>query len=126
MIGNKVSDDEDLEFLREQVGDDLLCWIGRSQHVRATERGEIRPIAQLEPDNLTALAAVRSTLDSTERDWVAYQRQAVEFHLRNVHAWAGKRTGVDLTAQVDPDFVPKPPRPVTDRVTARAGSGSRS
>jgi CO dehydrogenase maturation factor len=126
VIGNKVSDAEDLEFLREQVGEDLLCWIGRSQHVRATERGEIRPISQLEPDNLAALAAVRSTLDSIERDWVAYQRQAVEFHLRNVHAWAGKRTGVDLTAQVDPDFVPKPPRPVTDRVAAGVGAGSRS
>jgi CO dehydrogenase maturation factor len=110
VIGNKVSDEEDLEFLREQVGDDLLCWIGRSRHVRATERGEIRPIAQLEPDNLAALAAVRSALDSTERDWAAYQRQAVEFHLRNVHAWAGNRTGVDLTAQVDPDFVPGPRR----------------
>jgi CO dehydrogenase maturation factor len=113
VIGNKVSDTEDLKFLREQVGDDLLCWIGRSHHVRATERGEIRPVAQLEPDNLTALAAVRSALDSIERDWVAYQRHAVEFHLRNVHAWAGKRTGVDLTAQVDPDFVPGSPRPIT-------------
>jgi CO dehydrogenase maturation factor len=112
VIGNKVSDDEDLEFLREQVGEDLLCCIGRSQHVRATERGEIRPIAQLEPDNLAALAAVRSTLDSIERDWLAYQRHAVEFHLRNVHAWAGNRTGVDLTAQVDPDFVPGSPRPI--------------
>jgi CO dehydrogenase maturation factor len=119
VIGNKVSDDEDLRFLREQVGDDLLCWVGRSQHVRAAERGEIRPVSRLEPDNLTALAAVRTALDSVERDWAAYQHQAVEFHLRNVRAWAGERTGVDLAAQVDPDFVPSPralmaggPRPI--------------
>ncbi|WP_063043779.1 ATP-binding protein [Nocardia pseudovaccinii] len=104
VIGNKVCDDDDLAFLREQVGENLLCWIGRSAHVRAAERGQIRPIAELEPDNLQALATIRSTVDATTRDWVAYQRQAVEFHLRNARAWAGE----DLAAQVDPDFVPGP------------------
>jgi CO dehydrogenase maturation factor len=108
VIGNKVTDADDLDFLREQVGDNLLCWIGRSQHVRAAERGEVRPIDQLEPENLAALATLRAELDGTERDWAAYQRQAVEFHLRNVQAWAGDRTGEDLAAQVDPDFVPGP------------------
>ncbi len=108
VVGNKVTDADDLDFLREQVGENLLCWIGRSQHVRAAERGEIRPIAQLEPDNLAALAAIRGELDSVVRDWIEYQRQAVEFHLRNVKAWAGDRASEDLTGQVDPDFVPGP------------------
>ena len=115
VIGNKVTDQDDLDFLREQVGDNLLCWIGRSQHVRAAERGEIRPIAQLEPDNLAALATIRAELDGVVRDWAAYQRQAVEFHLRNVQAWAGDRTGADLAAQVDPDFVAGRPRSVAGR-----------
>jgi hypothetical protein len=39
-------------LLREQVGGDLLCRIGRSDHVRAAERGRFRPIGDLEPDNL--------------------------------------------------------------------------
>lgn len=104
VIGNKVCDDDDLAFLREQVGENLLCWIGRSGHVRAAERGQIRPITELEPDNQHALATIRSTVAATTRDWAAYQRQAVEFHLRNARAWAGE----DLAAQVDPDFVPGP------------------
>ena len=108
VIGNKVTDADDVDFLCEQVGDNLLCWIGRSQHVRAAERGDVRPISQLEPDNLAALATIRAELDGTVRDWVEYQRQAVEFHLRNGQAWAGDRTGEDLAAQVDPDFVPGP------------------
>lgn len=106
VVGNKICDDDDLAFLREEVGSDLLCWIGRSGHVRAGERGQSRPIADLEPANLAALARLRTALDTTVRDPAAYQRQAVEFHLRNVAAWAGGRTDVDLTAQVDPDFVP--------------------
>ncbi|MCX4097106.1 ATP-binding protein [Nocardia sp. alder85J] len=104
VIGNKVCDDDDLAFLREQVGDDLLCWIGRSGHVRAAERGEIRPIADLEPPNLHALIMIREELDSITRDWTEYQRQAVEFHLRNANAWAG----AEYAGQVDPDFVPGP------------------
>ncbi|WP_329408124.1 ATP-binding protein [Nocardia vinacea] len=104
VIGNKICDADDLAFLREHVGENLLCWIGRSAHVRAAERGDIRPIADLEPDNRRALAAVESALDAVTRDWVAYQRQAVEFHVRNAKAWAGE----DLVAQIDPDFVPRP------------------
>lgn len=121
VVGNKVSDAEDVDFLREQIGADLLCWIGRSGHVRAGERGQIRPIGDLEPVNLTALITIRSTLDSIQRNWVAYQRHAVEFHLRNVAAWAGDRTDEDLAGQVDTDFVPDPrlraaPRPTLSTV----------
>ena len=102
VIGNKVCDSDDLDFLREQVGENLLCWMGRSGHVRASERGQVRPIDALEPENLTALATLRAALDTTERDWATYQRQAVEFHLRNATAWAG----AELADQVDPNFVP--------------------
>ncbi|MQY24204.1 ATP-binding protein [Nocardia macrotermitis] len=104
VIGNKVCDGEDLAFLREQVGDNLLCWVGRSSHVRAAERGDIRPIADLEPENREALATVRAELDSIDRDWDSYQRHAVQFHIRNAEAWAGK----ELVAQVDPDFIMRP------------------
>ena len=108
VVGNKICDADDLDFLREHTGEDLLCWIGRSAHVRAGERGQIRPIDTLEGENLAALATLRTTVDSTVRDWAAYQRQAVEFHVRNVTAWAGQNSDVDLAGQVDPDFVPRP------------------
>ncbi|MGW6331662.1 ATP-binding protein [Nocardia rhamnosiphila] len=104
VIGNKISDEQDLEFLREQVGDDLLCWIGRSAHVRAAERGDIRPITDLEPDNRQALAEIRTALDTVERDWNTYHHHTVQFHIRNAEAWAGR----DVIAQIDPDFVLRP------------------
>ncbi len=43
-------------------------------------------------------------LDARPRDWQAYARQAVEFHLKNAHAWASAAAGQDLATQVDPDF----------------------
>lgn len=108
VVGNKVSDEEDAAFLRTQIGADLVGWVSRSAHVRAAERGEIRPISALEPVNVTTLDGMRDVVDSTVKDWGTYQRQAVEFHLRNAVAWANDRTGDDLADQVDPDFVHGP------------------
>lgn len=108
VVGNKVTDDEDVEFLRSQLGADLLCWLTGSGHVRAAERGRARPIAALEPHNLAALEVLMSTVDSAPRDWERFHRQAVEFHLRNARSWGNERTGQDLAAQIDPDFVPGP------------------
>nr|WP_042192328.1 ATP-binding protein [Kibdelosporangium sp. MJ126-NF4] len=104
VVGNKISDDEDLAFLREHVGDDLLTWVTRSGHVRAAERGDVRPIDAFEPENREALRTMQSLVDETTQDWRKYQDQAVQFHLRNAKAWANERTGRDLAEQIDPEF----------------------
>jgi CO dehydrogenase maturation factor len=104
VVGNKVDDADDVAFLREHVGGDLLTWIGRSRYVKAADRGRVLPIVGLEPDNAAALDAMRAAVDGTGKDWARYAAQAVEFHRRNALAWANDRTGEDLTAQIDPDF----------------------
>jgi CO dehydrogenase maturation factor len=111
VIGNKVTDADDVEFLSTQLGDALIGWLSASRHVRAAERGAPRPIGELEPHNLDTLSRLLSTVDAEPRDWARYQRQGVEFHLRNARAWGNGRTGADLEAQVDPDFVLDPSVP---------------
>jgi CO dehydrogenase maturation factor len=54
------------------------------------------------------LDAVLAALDDRQRDWAAYHRGSVEFHLRNAAAWANRALGTDLAAQIDPEFVPGP------------------
>jgi CO dehydrogenase maturation factor len=67
VVGNKVADADDFSFLRHQVGADLVASMRSSAYVRAAERGEHRPIDQLEPVNRTTLAAMRATVDSVPR-----------------------------------------------------------
>jgi CO dehydrogenase maturation factor len=105
VVGNKVDDPDDVTFLREHVGADLLTWIGRSGFVKAAERGRVLPITELEPTNSAALATMRTAVDNASKDWTRYTSQAVHFHLRNATAWANERTGEDLCTQIDPDFV---------------------
>ncbi|MER6710553.1 ATP-binding protein [Streptomyces sp. NPDC000877] len=107
VIGNKVTCEDDLLFLKEEVGDDLLTHLEQSPWVRAAEQGRER--GELEPHNRHALNILRETVDSHIRDWTRLHRHAVEFHLRNARAWADARTGEDLAAQVDPEFVPGGP-----------------
>ncbi|MFI7024439.1 ATP-binding protein [Micromonospora sp. NPDC049900] len=104
VVGNKVEDAADVEFLREHVGDDLLTWVGRSAYVRRAERGDLGPLDEVEPENRAALGRLAEVVDTTTQDWAAFTRWAHEFHRRNAMAWANDRTGVDLTTQIDPDF----------------------
>ncbi|MER6208568.1 ATP-binding protein [Streptomyces sp. NPDC001642] len=104
VIGNKITGEDDLLFLKEEVGDDLLTHLVQSPWVRAAEQG--RAQGELEPHNLHALTVIREAVDAHPRDWPTLHRHAVEFHLRNAQAWADKATGLNLAAQVDPDYVP--------------------
>lgn len=106
VVGNKVTGEEDLLFLKEEVGDDLLTYLVHSPWVRSAEQG--RPNGVLEPHNRHALNLLRTAVDARPKDWPAFQRHAVAFHLRNAEAWADRATGLDLARQVDPDFVPGP------------------
>jgi CO dehydrogenase maturation factor len=102
VIGNKVTGEDDLLFLKEHVGEHLLTYVRHSSWVRAQEQG--RPQGDLEPHNIHALRQMRTALDARTKDWTAFQEHAVAFHLRNAAAWADRATGTDLSAQIDPGF----------------------
>jgi CO dehydrogenase maturation factor len=122
VVGNKVHDEDDVEFLREHIGTALLCCFGQSAAVRAMEQGRPFALADLTEADRVVLTIMRAAVDGRDKDWPQYTRQAVEFHLKNAAAWANQATGQDLAGQVDPDFVLGPhalppwPAPVS-RVT---------
>ncbi|CAL9499387.1 hypothetical protein SUDANB105_03383 [Streptomyces sp. enrichment culture] len=107
VVGNKVQGQDDLDYLREEVGDDLLVVVGHSDWVRAMEKGRPPRFELLEDANRRALLTLQSAADATYdgRDWERYTRQMVHFHLKNARSWGNERTGADLAAQVDPAFV---------------------
>lgn len=106
VVGNKVQGPEDLAFLREETGEDLLVTVGHSDWVRAMEKGRPARFDQLEEVNRQALETLHHTADAAygRRDWERYTRQMVHFHLKNAESWGNAKTGVDLAAQVDPAF----------------------
>ena len=107
VVGNKVQGPDDLDFLRTEVGEDLLVTVGHSDWVRAMEKGRPPRFDLLEEPNRHALRLLHSAADATyeSRDHERYTRQMAHFHLKNARAWGDERTGADLAAQIDPGFV---------------------
>ncbi|GAA3040169.1 ATP-binding protein [Streptomyces glomeratus] len=107
VVGNKVQGQDDIDFLRAEVGDDLLVTVGHSDWVRSMEKGRPPRFEFLEDANRRSLRVLQVAADTTYdlRDWERYMRQMVHFHLRNATSWGNERTGADLAAQIDPGFV---------------------
>ncbi|GAA0385976.1 ATP-binding protein [Streptomyces luteireticuli] len=115
VVGNKVQGQDDLDFLRDEAGADLLTCFGHSDWVRAMEKGRPPLFELLEGVNREALDTLREAADTAygSRDWHRYTRQMVHFHLKNAESWGNAKTGADLAAQVDPAFVLGEPLPAT-------------
>jgi CO dehydrogenase maturation factor len=107
VVGNKVQGPDDLAFLRDEVGDDLLVTVGHSAWVRAMEKGRPPRFGLLEEGNREALRTLHARADAAygTRDWGRYTEQMAHFHRRNAESWGNTRTGADLAAQIDPGFV---------------------
>lgn len=106
VIGNKVRDEADVDFLREHVGEALVAYLTHSDFVRAMEKGHRPVLADLEEENVKTLARMRDLADAAPKDWAKFTRQSAEFHLRN--ARANGAGGTDLAAQLDPNFLMGP------------------
>jgi len=107
VVGNKVQGEDDLAFLRAEVGDDLLVTVGHSDWVRAMEKGRPPRFELLEEANRQALRTLHEQVDAAyeARDWARYTRQMVHFHQKNAESWGNAKTGADLAAQIDPGFL---------------------
>jgi CO dehydrogenase maturation factor len=122
VVGNKVLSQQDVTFLRGQVGDGLLTWLGHEPAVRAMEQGSPFAPADLGGGTRAALQVLQDAVDARVKDWAKFTRQMVEFHLKNARSWANAATGTDLAAQVDPEFTLCPDAVLRRRAARREAS----
>lgn len=104
VIGNKVETLEDIDFIKQYVGNDLVATINQSQFIKKIDRGQKAPLNNLEEKNKQSLKEIISCIDKQKKDWKKFYRQAVEFHIKNAESWANAATGKDLTKQIDRTF----------------------
>lgn len=104
VIGNKIEDETDIEFLKKHTGDDLVAVMHQSMFVKRTDRGEALPLTTLEQRNQESLETIISIIDEQKKDWKKFTEQAIAFHLKNAKSWANASSGKDLTLQIDNQF----------------------
>lgn len=104
VVGNKVSDIDDLRFLEEHVGEALIGCLGASKFIRALDRGEFLDISQLEEKNREILATLEEQIDATRRDWKHLYDVGLKYHTIVANSWGERWLGVDPLTQIDPEF----------------------
>jgi len=104
VVGNKITSQDDIDFIKEHVGDALVTTLNDSSFVKKADRGEVLYFSGLEPENIEGLKKIISITDSQKKDWKKFYEQAVHFHVKNAESWANVATGKDLTKQIDPSF----------------------
>ena len=104
VIGNKVEDADDEEFIRERVGDALIGCIGNSKFIRNIEKGKQQDISEFEPEHLALLQKIKEITDSMTRDWQSYREVGLHFHKQAAESWGDDLLKTDLMAQVDHNF----------------------
>ena len=105
VVGNKVVDAEDAAFLRAEVGENLLGWMGDSRYVRALDRGQHPEFESFEPAGRELLGRMLAEVDGTVRDHARMASLAHLFHTKNALAWANRAAGTDVAMQIDPEYV---------------------
>jgi CO dehydrogenase maturation factor len=103
-VANKISDADDLAFVAEHAGEDLIAALSPSRWVRALEKGRQLAWAELEPENMKALKNIQRVVDAQPKNWQRFYDQTVQLHLKNALHWANASVGADLRLQIDPEF----------------------
>ncbi len=104
VVGNKIEDESDMNFIRARVGDALIGGLTRSPFLRRQDKGEFAPIAALEPENTALLSVIKSLADEKQRDWERYLRNNRHFLEKAARSWADALYKTDMMGQVDPSF----------------------
>lgn len=104
VVGNKIENQEDLDFIQNKVGDDFVGALARSAYLKKLERGEHVPFSELEPENKAVLAKLLELTDTLEKDWAQYQKMGLQFHQAAAEGWANDMYGLDIMDFVDPEF----------------------
>jgi len=104
VVANKIENEDDIDFIKQHVDDDLVAVIKRSSFVRSLEKGNVRSFASLEAENKKALSQIKETVDRAKKNWKKFYEHAVFFHIKNAESWANEATGEDARLQIDPDF----------------------
>jgi CO dehydrogenase maturation factor len=104
VVGNKIEDKDDLEFIRSKVGDALIGHLTRSNFVRKQEKGTWQDISALEPENLELMSHIQQMVDLVDKDWDKYQQNNLHFFERAAKSWGDALYETDMMAQLDPDF----------------------
>lgn len=105
VVGNKVEDNDDIEFIASQVGDRLVATLSRSKQIMLIDKGRAKiDAASLSESDKAGLESIKKTAESHAMS--AQERLPLLWDLHKVYvgqSYVKDKFG-DLTGQIDTSF----------------------
>ncbi|MDD3340856.1 MAG: AAA family ATPase [Bacilli bacterium] len=105
VIGNKIENQEDIDFLKQEIGTDvILGFIKNSSKMRKFEQGNAVGMKEFIKENTDTFDRVCALMQETKRDWDKYYQILLEVYKANIEEWYNAFYGEKLEKYIDEDF----------------------
>ena len=105
VIGNKIEDDTDREFVRKNVDlEFILGFVRESPHLWAVEQGEKAAMDIFVKENTPVFEEIRTLARGIRRDWDKYLSQLIEVHGKSSEHWYDSFYDHDVKNNYDQTF----------------------
>ena len=105
VIGNKIIDDEDKEFLIKEIGEkNILGFIKSSKNLKKYEQGQKEYFDEFVNENKEVYENIIAVMKNTSRDWKKYYERLKKVYIAACLDWYSEYYKEDLTKYIDKDF----------------------
>ena len=105
VIGNKITDDEDKEFLIKEIGEkNILGFIKSSKNLKKYEQGQKEYFDEFVNENKEVYENIIAVMKSTPRDWKKYYERLKKVYIAACLDWYSEYYKEDLTKYIDQTF----------------------
>ena len=105
VIGNKVTDEEDLIFLEKHIPKDrLIGIINSSNHLRRFEQGNMDAFDAFTKNNEEVFQKINDIMECTEKNWDKYYNMLLDVYKASCKEWYNGYYGQALEEYIEPEF----------------------
>lgn len=105
VIGNKITDDEDKEFLIKEIGEkNILGFIKSSKNLKKYEQGQKEYFDEFVNENKEVYENIIAVMKNTPRDWKKYYERLKKVYIAACLDWYSEYYKEDLTKYIDQTF----------------------
>ena len=106
VIGNKIIDDEDKEFLIKEIGEkNILGFIKSSKNLKKYEQGQKEYFDEFVNENKEVYENIIDVMKNIPRDWKKYYERLKKVYIAACLDWYSEYYKDDLTKYIDQTFL---------------------
>ena len=103
-IANKIRSDEDLNFVKEKIGEDPIAVFSDSKHIHDLEKGDHDALSRFIDEFSSQFVAIENYMGSLSKDWDGYYQRLIREHKTISESWYDDYYGVKISEKFNPDF----------------------